>query len=121
VETIGKAAEQLVRGAAPAGAEVEVRWSGSPPGLVRPETPAVRLGLHAFEQVLGVKPLLVRSGGTVPIMPALADRGIATVMTGFALPESNVHSPNERFLVRYFGQAVDALAALFAAFGDLPR
>jgi len=120
VETIGAAAEKLVRGAAPEGAEVDVKWAGSPPVLVRPDAPAIQLGLRAFEKVLGVKPLLVRGGGTLPIMPALVDKGIPTVLTGFGLPESNVHSPNERFLLRYFEQGVATAAELYTALGELP-
>src|SRR2546428_95132 len=54
VETIGAAAEQLLRAAAPQGAEVEIRWEGSPPGLVRPDVPAVQLALDAFERAIGV-------------------------------------------------------------------
>jgi acetylornithine deacetylase/succinyl-diaminopimelate desuccinylase-like protein len=121
VETIGAAAERLVREAAPDGAEVDVHWSGAPPGLVRPEAPAIRLGLEAFERALGVRPLLTRTGGTLPIMPALADKGIDTILTGFGLPESNVHSPNERFLVPYFAQGVASAAELYTALGTLPR
>ena len=121
VETIGAAAERLVRAAAPEGADVEVKWSGSPPALVKPDAPAIQLGLRAFERVLGVKPLLVRGGGTLPIMPALVDKGIPTVLTGFGLPESNVHSPNERFLLRYFEQGVATAAELYTAFGELPK
>jgi len=120
VQTIGRAAEKLMRDAAPDGAEVEIAWEGAPPGLMRPDSPAVQLGLEAFEQVLGVKPLLLRAGGTLPIVPALANKGIATVITGFALPESNVHSPNEKFLLRYFDQGVDTAAALFTDYKDLP-
>ncbi len=120
VDTIGAAAEQLVRAAAPDSAEVDVRWSGSAPGRVDPSAPAIQLGLQAFEQVLGVKPLLVRSGGTLPIMPALERKGVPTILTGFGLPESNVHSPNEKFLVRYFEQGVDTAAALYTALGNLP-
>jgi acetylornithine deacetylase/succinyl-diaminopimelate desuccinylase-like protein len=120
VPTIGAAAERLLREAAPEGAEVDVKWAGAPPGLVKPDAPAVQLALQAFEQVLGVRPLLVRSGGTLPIMPALADKGIATILTGFGLPESNVHSPNERFLVRYFEQGIDTAAALYTALAELP-
>ena len=67
-----------------------------------------------------MRPLLVRSGGTLPVLPALADKGIPTILTGFGLPESNVHSPNERFLVRYFEQGVDTAAALYTALGELP-
>jgi acetylornithine deacetylase/succinyl-diaminopimelate desuccinylase-like protein len=120
VDTIGAAAEKLMRAAAPEGAEIDVQWTGSPPSLFRPDGPAIQLGLDAFEQVLGVRPLLVRSGGTLPIMRALADKGTATILTGFGLPESNVHSPNERFLVRYFEQGIDTAAALFTKLAELP-
>jgi acetylornithine deacetylase/succinyl-diaminopimelate desuccinylase-like protein len=120
VDTIGAAAEKLMRAAAPEGAEIDVQWTGSPPSLFRPDAPAIQLGLDAFEQVLGVRPLLVRSGGTLPIMRALADKGTATILTGFGLPESNVHSPNERFLVRYFEQGIDTAAALFTKLAELP-
>jgi acetylornithine deacetylase/succinyl-diaminopimelate desuccinylase-like protein len=120
VHTIGSAAEQLVRAAAPEGAEVDVQWKGTPPGLVNPESPVIQLALDAFERVLGTRPLLTRAGGTLPIMPALADAGIPTVLTGFGLPESNVHSPNEKFLVRYFDAGVDTAAALYTAFAELP-
>jgi hypothetical protein len=54
-------------------------------------------------------------------MRALADKGIATILTGFGLPESNVHSPNEKFLARYFDQGVDTAAELYTALGKLPR
>jgi acetylornithine deacetylase/succinyl-diaminopimelate desuccinylase-like protein len=120
LHTIGSTAEKLMRAAAPDGADVDVAWEGAPPGLMRPDSPAVQLGLEAFEQVLGVKPLLVRAGGTLPIVPALADKGIPTVLTGFGLPESNVHSPNEKFLVRYFEAGVDTAAALFTRYRELP-
>jgi acetylornithine deacetylase/succinyl-diaminopimelate desuccinylase-like protein len=120
VATIGAAAEKLMREAAPEGAEVDVTWKGSPPSLFRPDAPAIKLGLDAFEEALGVRPLLVRTGGTLPIMPALADKGIATILTGFGLPESNVHSPNEKFLVRYFEQGVDTAAALYTKLAGLP-
>ena len=120
VDRIGAAAEKLLRDAAPEGADVEIKWAGSPPSLFRPDAPAIQLGLEAFEKVLGVRPLLVRSGGTLPIMRALADKGIATILTGFGLPESNVHSPNEKFLVGYFEQGVDTAAELYTRLGELP-
>lgn len=121
VQTIGTAVEKLMRDAAPEGAELDIKWAGVPAGLMRPDAPAIQLSADAFEQVLGVRPLLVRSGGTLPIVPALADAGIPTVLTGFGLPESNVHSPNEKFLVRYFAQGIDTATALFTKLAELPR
>ncbi len=119
VETIGAAAEALLRDAAPAGADLDVVWSGSNPGLVSADAAAIQLAVEAFEQGLGIRPLLTRVGGSIPLMPALTEKGIDTILTGFGLPESNIHSPNERFLVPYFAAGVDTAAALFTALGRL--
>lgn len=120
VERIAPEVERLLRESAPAGAAVEIEvWSSAPPGLVPPDARAVRLGLEAFERALGVRPKLIRSGGTLPIVPALADRAIPAIITGFGLPESNVHSPNERLPVEDIGLGVAAARELFLAFAGL--
>ena len=112
--------ERLLREAAPEGADVKVDlWSWSEPGLVPPDVPAVQLGLDAFERALGVRPLLIRSGGTLPIVPALGKRGIPAILTGFALPDSNIHSPNERLLLEYIPLGIAAARELFTEFGKL--
>jgi acetylornithine deacetylase/succinyl-diaminopimelate desuccinylase-like protein len=114
VEEIATTLERLMREAAPEGAELEVtRLSSAAPGLVRPDAPAVQLALEAFEQSFGRRPLLVRSGGTLPIIPALADKGIPTILSGFALPESNIHSPNERLLAEYVPLGIETSRELF--------
>jgi acetylornithine deacetylase/succinyl-diaminopimelate desuccinylase-like protein len=119
VETIGAAAERLLREAAPEGAELDIVWTGSNPGLVSADAAAIQLAVEAFEQGLGIRPLLTRVGGSIPLMPALTEKGIDTILTGFGLPESNIHSPNERFLVPYFAAGIDTAAALFTALGRL--
>lgn len=119
LETIARTAEQMLRDAAPAGADLSIRWDGAGPGRVDPDSPVVKLAQDGFERVLGRRPLLLRTGGTLPIMPALEQKAIPTVLTGFGLPESNVHSPNERFLVRYFDQGVETAAAVYNALGEL--
>ena len=98
-------------GGARAGATVEVEeLEGSTrPGLVDPKSDVVKIAQDAFETAFGIRPILTRSGGTLPIMPALADKGIPTILTGFALPESNVHSPNERMLVEFFPRGIDTI------------
>ena len=120
VETISRSFERLLREAAPAGADLEIeRWSASPAGLVPPEALAVRLAQEAFQRVLGRRPLLLRSGGTLPIVPALADKGIPTILSGFDVPGGNIHSPNERFLVRYLPLGVAAARETLLALADL--
>ena len=113
------AAERILRDALPEGAELEVRSGGVPAALIRPDEPAVQLGLEAFERAVGVRPLLIRSGGTLPIVPALASRGTPTILTGFSLPESNIHSPNERLPVEHFPLGLAAARELFSALARL--
>jgi acetylornithine deacetylase/succinyl-diaminopimelate desuccinylase-like protein len=119
-DEIAAAFERLLRAGAPEGAELEVeRRSSSPPGLIPPDSPAVRLAQDAFERVVGRRPLLLRSGGSIPLVPALADRGIPTILSGFALPGANVHSPNERLLARYVPLGVEAARETLVSLADL--
>lgn len=71
------------------------------------------LGLDAFEEVLGVRPLLVRTGGAIPLVSALAARDVPTILTGFALNESDIHSPNERIPAAYLPLGIEVAAALY--------
>ncbi len=117
---IAAAFERLLREATPAGADLDLQLlSSAAPGLVAPDAQAVRLGLAAFERALGVRPALIRSGGTLPIVAALADRGIPTIITGFSLPDANIHSPNERMPTEHFPLGIAAARALFQEFAAL--
>jgi acetylornithine deacetylase/succinyl-diaminopimelate desuccinylase-like protein len=119
-DVIAPKVEQLLREAAPAGAELEIdMWASTEPGLVPPDADAIRLGQDAFERVLGIRPLLLRAGGSIPIVAALADRGIPAIVSGFDTPEGNLHSPNERFLVEHFPLGVAAARELFIALAEL--
>jgi acetylornithine deacetylase/succinyl-diaminopimelate desuccinylase-like protein len=112
--------ERLLRESAPAGADVELElWSSAPPGLIPPDSPVIRLAQDAFERALGVRPLLLRSGGSIPIVPALAARGIPTIITGFDLPEGNLHSPNERLLIEHIPLGVAAARELLIGLAGL--
>jgi acetylornithine deacetylase/succinyl-diaminopimelate desuccinylase-like protein len=114
VEEIGTAVERLLREAAPDGAELDVqRLSSSAAGLVPPDAQAIVLAQDAFEQTMGRRPLLVRSGGTLPIVPALVDKSIPTVVTGFGTPESSIHSPNERLLAEYLPLGIETAKELY--------
>ena len=119
-EVIAPEVERLLRASAPAGADISVEHvSSAEPGLVAPGAKAIQLGLDAFERALGRRPALVRSGGTLPIVPALVDKDIPVVITGFGLPDSQIHSPNERLLVEYVPLGIAAARELFLAFASL--
>ena len=114
VDEIAAALERLLRDAVPEGAALEVeRLASSPGAVVPPDAPAVQLAQDAFEHTMGRRPLLVRSGGTLPIIPALVDKGIPTIVTGFATPESSIHSPNERLLAEYLPLGIETAKELY--------
>ena len=120
VEQIAGALRRLLHEAAPAGAELDLELlSTARPGIVSPDAKAIALGLDAFERALGVRPLLLRTGGSLPIVSAFAYKGIATIITGFSLPNANLHSPNERLLAEYVPRGIAAARALFEEFADL--
>jgi acetylornithine deacetylase/succinyl-diaminopimelate desuccinylase-like protein len=89
--------ERLLHEAAPEWASLEVElWSTGEPGFVDPSAPAVRIAQETFEHVLGTKPVLTRSGGSIPVVAALGARGVPAIVTGFTRPTSHLHSPNEQ-------------------------
>jgi acetylornithine deacetylase/succinyl-diaminopimelate desuccinylase-like protein len=119
-EAIAHTFEQLMRDAAPPEADLQLELlSYAAPGLVPPEAKAVQLALTAFERVVGTRPALIRSGGTLPIVPALSGRNIPTIITGFSLPDANIHSPNERMLVDYIPLGIAAARGLLQEFSAL--
>jgi acetylornithine deacetylase/succinyl-diaminopimelate desuccinylase-like protein len=119
-DVIAPAFEQMLRAAVPAGAELELSLiSSALPGIVDPDARAVTLALDGFERALGVRPVLTRSGGTLPVVAALAQLGIPTIITGFSLPDANIHSPDERLLVEYVDRGIAAARALFEQFAAL--
>jgi acetylornithine deacetylase/succinyl-diaminopimelate desuccinylase-like protein len=89
--------ERLLREAAPAGVELDVHPHCAEPAAFDPESPPLELARAAFERATGRPPALVRSGGTIPILAAFSERGIQTIVSGFALPDDAIHAPNESY------------------------
>ena len=120
VAAIAPVLDRLLREAAPVGASVELELlSACDPSLVAPGSSAVTLGLDAFERALGIRPVIARTGGSLPLAPALAARGIPTVLTGFDVPDGNIHAPNERFHLDHFELGLAAARELFGAYAGL--
>ena len=106
--------ERLLREAAPEGSELTIDLlAASEPGLVPPDSKAIQLGLNAFERTIGRRPALIRSGGTLPIVPAFSQKGIPVIITGFGLADSQIHSPNERLVADYVPLGIATARELF--------
>jgi acetylornithine deacetylase/succinyl-diaminopimelate desuccinylase-like protein len=120
-ETIRGVFERLVQEALPAGAELEITLKNSArPALTPTDAPAIQIAAEAFEGVVGAPPLLVRTGGTLPIYAGLVARGLPTLATGFGIEsECNVHAPNENVPEDAIDLGVATLREVFTRLGAL--
>jgi acetylornithine deacetylase/succinyl-diaminopimelate desuccinylase-like protein len=118
-EALAAAAERILREALPDGATLQIESDLTPAAVLPRDTEALGLAREAFGRVFGTPPLIVRAGGTLPIVAALARRRIPTVMAGLALPDSHTHSPNERMLLDTFPLGVEAARETYRALDSL--
>jgi acetylornithine deacetylase/succinyl-diaminopimelate desuccinylase-like protein len=117
-EEIAGALEARLRAALPEGAELTFEADLASPSRFDPAEPALRLAAGAMERALGRAPAVVRSGGSLPILVAFMERGIPAIVSGFALPQDNIHAPDESYPIASFDHGRRAARALYE---DLAR
>jgi len=79
--------------------------------LVSPTGPKAQAALRSLKLAFGCEPVLMREGGSIPIVNAFKKILRAdALMVGLALPDDNAHSPNEKFDLDCFakGQLMSA-------------
>jgi acetylornithine deacetylase/succinyl-diaminopimelate desuccinylase-like protein len=120
-DTVHATFERLVREGLPPGTELEITLENSArPALTPADDPMLGLASDAFERVVGARPLLVRTGGSLPIYAALVDRGLPTLATGFGIEsECNVHAPNENIRDDALELGVATMREVFVRLGEL--
>jgi acetylornithine deacetylase/succinyl-diaminopimelate desuccinylase-like protein len=92
--------------------------SGAKPALVDPKHPAMAAAALAYRMGFGAAPVLLRSGGTIPILSTFQEvLGIPTVLMGFALPDDRIHAPNEKFHIPNFYNGINTCIWFLAAIG----
>jgi len=71
---------------------------GADPYLVSPTGPCARAALSALKLAFGHEPVILREGGSIPIVTEFKKiLGADSLLLGLALPDDNLHSPNEKF------------------------
>lgn len=96
-----------------------VRWeviemAGGPACLTDPQLPATQALAQSLETVFGEKPVYKLEGGSVPVTSTMEDiLGVKSVLTGFGLPDDNIHAPNEKLHLPTFYKGIDTLIHFF--------
>lgn len=111
----------LLEDAIPEGADVRINvHSLCDPAMFDPSSEAMNIAKRAFEEACGTPPVLTRIGGSLPILVALAERKIPTIVSGFALAEDAIHAPNESYRLESLELGEKTAHELFKGMVDLP-
>ena len=87
---------------------------GGEPYLVPPTGPLAQAALRALKSAFGREPVLLREGGSIPILTDFKKiLGADALLLGLALPDDNPHSPNEKFSLDAFTKGMRMGALLW--------
>jgi acetylornithine deacetylase/succinyl-diaminopimelate desuccinylase-like protein len=83
---------------------------GSPASISDINLPATRAFIKAQETVWGKKPIYRREGGSVPVVSDMQQiLDVDSVLSGFGLPDDNIHGPNEKLHLPTWYKGIDTL------------
>ncbi|HNQ90510.1 MAG TPA: dipeptidase [Verrucomicrobiota bacterium] len=89
--------------------------------FMEPTRPEAQAGLRALEAAFARKPVLLREGGSIPIVTEFRSiLGADTLLLGLALPDDNAHSPNEKFDLANYAAGMRVGAHLWRELAALP-
>ncbi len=91
------------------------------PTLIDADLPAVKLAREAIERATGMTCALTRSGGSIPVVGAMAARGWPVIVSGFGTAEDEIHAPNESFRLESLDLGERAGRELLRTLAALPR
>ncbi len=106
-------------------APVGVRWSltpdhGAPGMLADTDSRFVQAASRAIESAFGVAPVLIREGGSIPIVTRFQETlKCDCLLIGWGLSDDNPHSPNEKFRIEDYHRGIRASAILWEEIGKL--
>ncbi|HEY3312666.1 MAG TPA: dipeptidase [Anaerolineales bacterium] len=100
-------------------APATIRWeldkfSGAPASISDVNLPGVKALETALREVWGVAPFYRREGGSIPVVGDMQKLlGIDSALTGFGLPDDNLHAPNEKLDLPTWYRGIEAMIHFF--------
>ena len=119
-----KEVEQQLRQYLAERAPKTVRWeittyAGGEACMTDIDHPGVKALAGALETVWGRSPLYKREGGSIPVVVDMRKiLGVESVITGFGLPDDNLHAPNEKLHLPTWYHGIEALIHFFYNLGS---
>jgi acetylornithine deacetylase/succinyl-diaminopimelate desuccinylase-like protein len=120
-DKIWAAFERHVRDRLPAdcSAEFGSRGPGSPAVAVPSDSVPLIATREALDAEWG-KAALIGCGGGIPVVTSIRKiLGMDTVLVGFALPDDNIHSPNEKYDLKSFHKGIRSWVRILGRLGEM--
>lgn len=119
-ETILEIAADYLKKHCPDSCRIEVELGHHGPAYVMdPQSEYGKAAQNALKKAFSDEPRLIREGGSIPIIQAIKDTlGVDTLLLGLALPDCQIHAPNENFTVSNFEAGIRLNRALLEELGS---
>jgi acetylornithine deacetylase/succinyl-diaminopimelate desuccinylase-like protein len=96
-----------------------IKMAGGFASITDRTIPGVIALSKALADTWGKRPLFKREGGSVPVVDQMSKiLGIESVLTGFGLPDDNLHAPNEKIHVPTFYRGIEAVTRYLSILGE---
>lgn len=97
--------------------EIQIGHDGKP-FHADPHSENGKAGQAALRAAFGKEPVLIREGGSIPIIQDMKEiLGVEALMLGLALPDCQIHAPNENFYIENFEKGIALNRALLKELG----
>jgi len=105
---------------APPWVKVEVKALHGGQAYVSPiDTAGYQAARKAIETAFGKRPIPVRSGGSIPIIPQFEEiLGVKSILMGFGLESDACHSPNENYPLDNFFKGIETIPLFYKYFAE---
>lgn len=114
-EKISQSFCEYIQAIAPKSVRVKVTPMHGGQGYVCPiDMPEYKAAEKGFEAAFGKKPLAARRGGSIPIISTFEQvLGVKTILMGFGLEQNAIHSPNESMDLEVFEKGIVAVTEFY--------
>lgn len=120
---IGSLFEKYFTSISPKTVKVNVQALHGGQAYVSPiDTIGYNAASKAIEATFDKKPIPVRSGGSIPIIPQFEEiLGVKTILLGFGLESDACHSPNENFPLDNFYRGIETIPYFYKYYTEMWR
>lgn len=114
-EKVSKLVEDYIESIAPAYIDVKITPLHGAQSYVCPiDSAEYKAAESAYEKVFGKKPLPVRRGGSIGVVPIFEQvLNVKPILMGFGLESDAIHSPNENFPLDLFYKGIETIANFY--------